>query len=186
MHRVKWLTLVIWRGQGTCDSDVPAVINIEQPLTTVATRPDKHTHTHTHNHLHGSVLSSLSRKVKSSTEENTRAQTHSKQSQMQQWENSDNVNGLFSEGRHLKSCCMSHSCCFDLTATAARPNTTAGAFADLHFLFAVRLIAVQTSSSAPPTHPPPHPPFHSRDALPPLLCSSQPSRLDRKALITDK
>lgn len=42
MHRVKCLTLVIWRGQGTCDRDVPAVINIKQPLTTETTKPHKH------------------------------------------------------------------------------------------------------------------------------------------------
>lgn len=43
MHGVKCLTLVIWRGQGTCDRDVPAVINIKQPLTSETTELRRHT-----------------------------------------------------------------------------------------------------------------------------------------------
>lgn len=46
---VKWLTLVIMRekrkGRCPCDSDVPAVINVEQPLTTEITHSHKHTST---------------------------------------------------------------------------------------------------------------------------------------------
>lgn len=35
--------------------------------------------------------------------------------QLKRWENRPNVNGLFSERLALEGCCLSSSCCFDLT-----------------------------------------------------------------------
>lgn len=72
MHRVKWLTLVICRGQGTCDSDAPAVINIEQPLTTETTLSYKHGHTRRHSQQHASVHNTHSKVF---TKGNTRTWT---------------------------------------------------------------------------------------------------------------